>query len=150
MFTRLNQYKKVHSYGQFANNMGQRLSADYWTETFRKFIGQYKFIICFENTKIGTYSTEKIINPYLSGTIPIYWSSHAIHQTINPDSMLFLENESEKCFDDLVQRVIELDNDDSQYLSMVNQPVFRDMSYWNTHYTIDAMAAKIQQRIDQI
>jgi hypothetical protein len=33
---------------------------------FLNFISNYKFIICFENTKFETYLTEKIINPYLA------------------------------------------------------------------------------------
>ena len=83
MFTILNSYKKVHSYGKFNNNMGMNLNFNYWTDEFRRFISNYKFIICFENSKFGTYSTEKIINPYLAEIIPIYWSSNKINNIIN-------------------------------------------------------------------
>jgi len=146
MFYRLNQYKKVDSYGGFENNMGgSRLKFDYWTEEFRQFLSTYKFIICFENTKIGTYSTEKIVNPYLSGTIPIYWSSHHIKNIFNSDSMLFLEDESDASYQILINKIKELDNDDEKYLELINRPVFTDMNlqYWNENYTVEKMAEKI-------
>ena len=143
MFDLLNRYKKVDSYGKYANKMGFNLSFSYSTENFRKILSNYKFIICFENTKIGTYSTEKIVNPYVSGTIPIYWSSHHIKNIFNPDSMLFLEDETELSFQNLISKIIELDNSDEKYLEFVNRPVFRSMDYWNDNYTIDKISEKI-------
>ena len=37
-----------------------------------KIYSQYKFIICFENSKTDGYVTEKIFNVFLSGAVPIY------------------------------------------------------------------------------
>jgi hypothetical protein len=143
MFELLNNYKKVHSYGKFANNMGCNLKFDYWTEDFRNFLSNYKFIICFENSKLGTYSTEKIINPYLAGTIPIYWSSHHIKNIFNIDSMIFLEDESKNSFDLVLEKIKELDNDDMKYLEYVNRPIFSNNNYFYENYTIEKIAEKI-------
>ena len=143
MFELLNGYKKVHSYGKYNNNMGFNLTFNYWTEEFRRFLSNYKFIICFENSKFGTYSTEKIINPYLSNTIPIYWSSHHIKNIFNPDSMLFLEDETEESYQNILNKIIELDNSDEKYLELLNKPVFNNMDYWNNNYTIDRIANNI-------
>jgi hypothetical protein len=147
MFEILNSYKKVDSYGLYKNNMGYRLPFGYWTEEYRNILGQYKFIICFENTKIGTYSTEKIVNPYLSGTIPIYWSSHQVHNVFNKGSMLFLENETNDGFQNLVNNIVELDNSDDKYLEFINRPVFKNMDYWNQNYSIESIANKIDKII---
>lgn len=143
MFEILNSYKKVDSCGNYNNNIGYRMPFCYWTEEFRKFIGQYKFIICFENAKVGSYSTEKIVNPYLSGTIPIYWSSHHVKKVFNCDSMLFLENETPDAFQNLIDKIVELDYSDEKYLEFINRPVFKSMEYWNTNYEIDSIAEKI-------
>jgi beta-1,4-galactosyltransferase 1 len=143
MFELLNKYKKVHSYGKYQNNMGFNLTFSYSTDEFRKILSNYKFIICFENAKLDTYSTEKIVNPYLSGTIPIYWSSHHIKNIFNPESMLFLEDESETSFQNLINKIIELDNSDEKYLEFANRPVFKSMDYWNNNYTIDKIAKNI-------
>ncbi len=144
MFDYLKQYKKVDSGGAYANNIGYIIPRPEWTETFREFISNYKFIICFENNKIGTYSTEKIINPYMSGSIPIYWSSDHIHKVLNPNSMLFLKGEDRESYVNLINQIIELDNDDEKYLEFINRPVFNeDITYYNNNYTIDAIASKI-------
>lgn len=146
MFELLNSYKKVHSYGKFANNMGMNLSFDYWTDNFRRFISNYKFIICFENSKFGTYSTEKIVNPYLAGTIPIYWSSHEIKNIFNENSMLFLEDETETSFKNILEKVKELDSSDEKYLEYINRPGF-NKEFWDTNYSIENIANKIDNLI---
>ena len=113
---------------------------------YLNFIGKHKFIICFENTKKGTYITEKIINPYLSNIIPIYWGTQYVKKVLNTDSFLFLNDETSKSsFIDLINKVVELDTDDEKYLKMVNAPVFTNdnLSYWNDNYTIERMAKKI-------
>ena len=144
MFDYLKQYKKIDSGGAYANNIGFIIPRPEWTEEFRAFISNYKFIICFENNKIGTYSTEKIINPYMAGSIPIYWSSDHIHKVLNPNSMLFLKGEDREYHVKLINEIIELDNDDKKYLEFINRPVFNeDTKYYNENYTVDAVALKI-------
>ena len=101
-FEQLNSYKKVNSMGRFANNIGQVISYPYWSQNYFNVIGSHKFMICFENTKMETYSTEKIVNPYMARTIPIYWGSHNIKNIFNPESMLFLEDESTESFIKLI------------------------------------------------
>jgi hypothetical protein len=147
MFNLLNSYKKVHSYGKFANNMNGYLKCDYWTDDYLQFIGKYKFIICFENTKKGTYITEKIVNPYLARIIPIYWGTTHVNNIFNKDSMLYLENESQESYLNLINHIIELDNNDAKYIEMVNKPVF-NMDYWNEHYTIEKIGEKIDTVIN--
>jgi len=151
MFDMLNQYKKVDSYGKFANNMeGNVLKYDYWSPEFSNFISTYKFIICFENSKFGTYSTEKIVNAYLANVIPIYWSSHNIKQVFNPDSMLFLEDETDESYAGLVAKIVELDKDDAKYLEFVNRPVFSQTEHWDANYSKDALSYKITERIAKV
>jgi len=147
MFEMLNQYKKVDSYGKFANNMNAILSHNYWSTEFIQFLSQYKFIICFENTKIGTYSTEKFVNPYLANIIPIYWSSHHIKKVFNPNSMLFLENERNEDFADLIRKIIDLDNDNAKYLEFVNRPTFlpSQIEYWNANYSMPVLSNKLSK-----
>ena len=151
MFEVLNSYKKVDSYGKYGNNMNSVLQYDYWTNEFLEFISHYKFIICFENSKFATYSTEKIINPYLAGIIPVYWSSPFIHKVINKDSMIFLEDETPEAFQDVYNKIIELDNSDEKYLEYVNRQAITSegYQYWNENYTIDKIAEKMNKNIEQ-
>jgi len=152
MFNMLSRYKRVDSYGGFKNNMGQTLKHNYWTQEYLNFISNYKFIICFENSKFGTYSTEKIVNPYLANIIPIYWSSHKIKDTLNPESMLFLEDERDETYIRLINRVVELDRNPEKYLEYVNRPVFNEMNlkHWNENYTMEVLSNKINRVLAQL
>jgi len=145
MFQYLNQYKKVESCGRYANNMQFVIQHHYWTDEFRNFISNYKFIICFENNKQNTYSTEKIVNPYVAGSIPIYWGSSHIHNVFNKNSMLYLEDESIESYQKIINEIIELDNSDEKYLEFINRPAITDLSYFNNNYTIDVISQKIDK-----
>ncbi len=52
----------------------------------------YKFQIVIENIKESHYFTEKIIDCFLSGVIPIYWGCPSIDQFFNPNGMLTFNN----------------------------------------------------------
>ena len=145
IFEFLNSYKKVESFGNFNNNMGTVLQFDYWTEEFRSFIKQYKFVLCFENTKKGTYSTEKIINPFVSSVVPIYWSSHHIKNIFNDKSIVFLENETNHGVQTMINKIIELDSSDEKYLEFVNQPIINNPAFWEDNYSIKSIAQKIDK-----
>ena len=149
MFELLNKYKKVNSMGRFANNVGYIVEYPYWSNEYFNLIGNHKFMICGENTKMETYSTEKIANPYIARTIPIYWGTHNIKNIFNPDSMLFLEDEREESFEKLINRVIELDNDNDKYLEFINRPIFTEdnIKFWNENYMLDSIGRKIDKLI---
>ena len=112
----------------------------YYTQAYLDFLSQYKFIICFENTKKGTYITEKLVNPYLAGIVPVYWGSEYVRSIFNIDSMLYVENDSEQEMERILQRMIELDNNDTKYLEMVNQPVFITPDTYNQMCSLDKIA----------
>ena len=145
MFDVLNNYKRVHSLGKFNNNVGGHIKADYWTEDYRNILRNFKFIICFENSKFGTYITEKIVNPYLAGIVPIYWGTNHVFNIFNKNSMIYLEDESN--YENVLNKVIELDNDDTKYLEFVNRPFFNE-NYFNENYTIDKISEKLNNVLE--
>jgi hypothetical protein len=149
LFQRLNKYKKVNSMGRYENNVGGIIGYPYWSNEFFNVIGCHKFMICCENTKMETYSTEKIVNPYIAKTIPIYWGSHNIKNIFNPESMLFLEDETDEAFEKLINRIIELDNNNEKYLEFINRPIFTEhnIAFWNENYTLQSIGRKIDKII---
>ncbi len=149
LFKLINNYKEVSSMGGFCNNVGYQIHYPYWSQQFLNVLSNHKFMICCENTKMETYTTEKIVNPYLSRTIPIYWGSHNIKNIFNPNSMLFLEDETEDSINKLIQQIIELDNDDDKYLEFINRPIFTqdNINFWNENYTFDSLARKFNNII---
>ncbi len=151
MFDLLSKYKRVDSYGNHNNNMGgKRLGLNYWTNEYFNFLSEYKFIICFENTKKGTYITEKIVNPLISGIIPIYWGTEHYKNVFNEERILYLEDEnSEDSYKKIVDKIIELDTDDNKYLQVVNKSVFSNYDYFENNYQTDAIVKKISNVISK-
>lgn len=151
MFHLLNQYKKVDSLGKYLNNVEEAngISYGYWTPEYMNLISSYKFIICFENSKQNTYITEKIVNPFLARIIPIYWATHHVKNVFNMDAMLFLEDESKESYIRLIERIIELDTDDTKYLEFVNRDVFTEnnIKYIEEHYSYSKIAENMDKNI---
>ena len=136
--------------GEYLNNVGYKMPYPYWSPDYFNVLQKHKFMICFENTKMETYSTEKIVNPFLSGTIPIYWGSNNVKNIFNTDTILFLKDESEESINKLIEQIIELDNNDTKYLEFINRPIFTEenIKFWNEHYTIDSLATKFNEIIN--
>ena len=150
IFHLVNQYKRVDSAGEYMKNIGVVLDCHYTSEEFINFIAQYKFIICFENTIEGTYITEKIINPFLARTIPIYYGTNYCNQVFNKDAFLYLEDESERSYRALLERIKELDDDDTKYLHMVNQQVFNPSFNYSNIYDVAEIANRVELILENI
>jgi hypothetical protein len=58
--------------------------------------------------------------------------------------MLFLENDDEASYTNLINKIIEVDNNDELYLKYVNELSFL-VEYWNQNYTIDKIAKNIDK-----
>lgn len=115
-FHALSKYKEVDSGGRFLNNTG------FPVENKMEFIKDYKFVIAFENSSFPGYTTEKLIEPLLVNSIPIYWGNPVVGKDFNTESFINIEDASQ--FDAAINKVIELDNDDEKYLAMLNEPCF--------------------------
>lgn len=124
LFYALNSYKHVDSVGMAFNNTGYLLMEPWGSKGFFDFISQYKFVICGENTKIDQYITEKIFHGYLAHTVPIYYGSDYCKKIFDSNSFINLESITNESYKKVLDKVIELDNDDSKWLSMANANVF--------------------------
>ena len=115
IFEELNKYKQVDSGGRYLNNIGGFVADKH---VFQK---KYKFSIAFENTSYDGYVTEKIMEAFAAETIPIYYGDPQIAKDFNPKS--FVNVHDYNSLDDVVKRVEAIDQDDSIYLSIINEPV---------------------------
>lgn len=86
-----------------------------------------KFTLCFESTKHEGFVTEKITDAFFSDTIPVYYGSSTVTDIFNHKA--FINCSDYDSFDDVIDKIIELDNDDSKYLEMLRQPVFVDPEF---------------------
>ena len=115
-FNRLSKYKKVDSGGRFMNNIGGAV------EDKMKFISEYKFVISFENSAYPGYTTEKLIQPMLVNSIPVYWGNPVVDKDFNTKS--FINIADINSFDEAIEKIIQLDKDDEKYMAMAAQPWF--------------------------
>jgi hypothetical protein len=84
---------------------------------------QYMFSLCIENTIRTGYFTEKITDCILHKTIPIYWGAKKSLEWLNPKAFLYLEDTSEESIKKIIEKIIELDNDNDKYIEMFNEPL---------------------------
>lgn len=116
IFTKLSDYKKINAAGSYLNNTdGKKIKNKLEYEM------KHKFSIAFENSSRAGYTTEKLHGALAAKTIPIYWGNPEIALEFNEKRFINCHNFSN--FNQVVERVKEIDNDDDLYLSIINEPV---------------------------
>ena len=126
VFDEMSAYKRVHSYGKVRmNDMGlKRASAGrYWRDAKDEFFlsKPHKFSITFENTSYPGYCTEKLMDAFLVGSLPLYWGDPKIKEEWNPKA--FLNVNDYRGYLDEVKRI---DNNWEYFSEYYNEPVFTD------------------------
>ena len=119
----LNKYKKVDMGGLYENNIGNR------TKDKRKFLSSYKFSIAMENSNGDGYISEKIIDSFISGTIPIYYGDYMVDEYINPKSYILIKGE--KDIKEKINLIKLIDNDKEKYRNMLKENVIIDDKFSN-------------------
>ena len=114
----LNKYKKVDMGGKALNNIGRIV------EDKIKFLSSYKFSISMENSNGDGYISEKIIESFISQTIPIYYGDYMIDEYINPKSFILIKNE--KDMKKKIEFIKKIDNDDELYKSILKEKIFKE------------------------
>ena len=118
-FKELCKYKKVDSVGKYLNN--SNINVNRIDGTKQNFQKKCKFTLCFESTKNEGFFTEKLTDAFLSGTIPIYYGSSTAKEIFNPKA--YIDISDFKNFEEAIQKIIEIDNNDDLYLQMLNEPI---------------------------
>ena len=118
------KYKKVFSYGKVLNNVGYTADFLYNDPRQLQLLSKHKFAICFENTKTEDYYiTEKLLIAKAAGCIPIYWGSNKCLELFDPNSFLYLEDDSIQGIDRLIAKIKLIDNNDKLYFEIKKRPL---------------------------
>ncbi len=153
----LMKYKKVDCAGKIMQNTNElkRLEENNLLNKSRSinpptkltYMSKYKFTIAFENQSYPHYITEKIVHPFLAGSIPIYWGCPQVARMFNPAA--FINCHDYSSLDEVVSRVQEIDNDDELYLKYATAPPFLpDSLIYN--FTPDKIQAEINKIISEV
>jgi len=118
-YNRLSAYKSADSGGRYLNNIGGPIEVG--RKNKEAWLRNYKFNITFENVSYPGYTTEKILEAFVSGTIPIYWGNPLIGLDFNPKA--FINCHDFKSFDEVIEHVKEIDQNEALYRDYLSQPI---------------------------
>jgi len=121
------KYKKVNSAGKFLNNIGGPMGNWGSSDAKYEFERKHKFSIAFENSSHAGYSTEKLVDAFAAQTVPIYWGDPSIGKIFNTKA--FINVHDYNSIDEVIKKIIEIDNDDKLYLRMIKTPALIDKNY---------------------
>lgn len=133
-FRMLNRRKAVASGGRHFNNIGRKVTDKL------SFIRDYKFTLAFENSSSSGYTTEKLVEPMLAQSLPIYWGNPEVARDFNPRS--FINISDFPTFEAAIDYILKVDSDDQLYLSYLKEPWFNDNripNWFRPEYTSSAL-----------
>ena len=145
-FLELSKRKHVDSCGRFLTNWKGPPAPPFSTSEYHDFLGSWKFMICFESNKVDYYVTEKLTNAYLGGCIPIYWGCNQIKEIVNEKAILLLEENTPEAVNKLIDRIMELENDEKLYEEMFNEPLFKNNKLSN-EFNVEYLRSEISKKI---
>lgn len=97
-----------------------------------------QFHICIENAQIKNYFTEKLIDCFVTKTVPIYWGCNNIDSFFNPDGIIIVNS-----LDEIIEKCNSLDENTYQtMLPYIEENFETSKQYWN-------LAESIQKKIQE-
>lgn len=121
----LNNYKTVSCCGNGLHNTGDfYLSFNIYEA--QDYCKDHKFYISFENAKSYgdvKYVTEKLLFGWRYSCVPLYWGDNRGLEYFNKEAFVDLSNCNQK---EMIQKIIDLDNDNERAQYILNQYLFAD------------------------
>jgi hypothetical protein len=113
LFKRLSAYRPVTSPGEFLNNTSapelDRRQTLSWRRSKILYQRRFRFTIACENSSNPGYTTEKLYDALVAGTIPIYWGNPRVTEDFDPKS--FVNCHVFDDLDEVVDLVRRIDRD---------------------------------------
>jgi hypothetical protein len=127
IFHAVSKYKAVSSLGKSCNNIEETCRNIYNLEYTYNDLAvikytDYKFVLALENGIDVGYLTEKLINPILANSIPIYAGPNDIFDIINKKRIIYIYDFEN--FDKLNEYIEKIDNNDYLYNLILSENIF--------------------------
>lgn len=87
-----------------------------------EFIKNYKFTIAFENSSVPGYTTEKLLEPIMMKSLPIYYGNPLVQHDFNVDLLVQVKGLTD--IDRAIEEIIMLDKNDDIYLEKLKRSPF--------------------------
>jgi len=121
-FDELNRRRKVDSVGRAANNVGWGVPLGH--DQKLRVLQPYRFTIAFENKHLAGWTTEKMYDPLVAHTVPIFWGDPRASDHFNPEA--FINAYDFGSLADLADYVFAVDADEKLYRKYLEAPPFRN------------------------
>lgn len=105
----------LDSGGGYRNNVGGPVADKL------AFQRQYRLALAYENSSDPGYCTEKIVDAFASGAIPVYWGDPNVKTEFNPAAFLYAGDYPDQ--DALIAAMVALAADDEACLAMGRAPI---------------------------
>ena len=105
-------YKKVDGFGEAFGNLEKQSKYE--------ILKDYKFCLCPENSFHPGYITEKLIEAWYAGTLPI-WCGPTNLKEVNYKALINYQDF--KQMPDFVNKIISLDRNDEEFFNIYEQPI---------------------------
>ncbi len=126
LFNALSEYKKVDSGGQAFNNIGLPKGV----KDKNEFLSQYKFSIACENSSYSGYCTEKLMQAFAAGNVPIYWGDKRASEVFNEEAFIDCTGLS---IEQAVEKVKRIDENNDAYIKMINANILLNPDHKNEY-----------------
>jgi hypothetical protein len=113
LFNSISEYKRVDGYGNMFNRPLRKSKFD--------LLKDYKFSLCPENSIYDGYVTEKLIDAYAGGTVPIYSGDVSVYRDFNETA--FLNYQDDNRMDWLLKDISEIDKKEYLYEGFYKNPL---------------------------
>ena len=136
LYNFISKYKKVDALGKSCSNIindDRFVSTDKMTynDIAVEKYSKYKFVLALENGISEGYITEKLINPIIAGSIPIYCGPNDVFNIINIKRIIYVYNFSN--YQELLNYIIEVDNNETLYNSIISEKIFIGNLNWDNY-----------------
>ncbi|OUS41655.1 hypothetical protein BE221DRAFT_143023 [Ostreococcus tauri] len=103
-----------------------------WDQTSKMF-GEFKFGLVMENQHATGYVTEKILNAFLGGTVPIYSGTTEVFNIFNERAFLFYDPRDPQTTVDKVRHLL---SNSTAYQEVANEPIM-NREQFDEYFSLD-------------
>ena len=86
----------------------------------KQIFNEFRFVIAMESIKSPGYITDKIMNAFMAGAIPIYYGTTQIFGIFNPKAFIFYDIDNPQL---AIDRIAYLESNPDAYEQMLNEPI---------------------------
>lgn len=136
LFNFVSKYKQVDGLGNSCNTMEcKQTDRNVYNNNFTyndlaiKKYSKYKFVLALENGIADGYITEKLINPIIAGSIPIYAGPQDAFDIINKKRVIYIYDFEN--YEKMLDYIKLVDTNDELYNSIIQQDIFVGNLTWD-------------------